>query len=331
MRPGEGFGHGQPPADRPSQGPTPTNPKPEATQAARVAAQKPAEMSGTPAPAASNDVPLQRDQSNAVKTPANQAATTAAERRPAQKPANQRVAVPLAAQKPRADKPVASYADATQAATAAVAAAMAQIAPAKETPQSDNLTNKFNQLRVGSNDTRGRGRGRGVGLGAGARGGRREARPVEVPKEDFDFESANAKFNKQAIADDVPAEVGTNGDGESGRAEENGDDVIIPPKPSAEKGYDRKASFFDNLSSDLKDRVEGQTVDGRAMRYQERNKNMETFGQGSVDNYRGGFRGRGRGRGFQRGRGGNTRFDGSTRGGAPRGRARGAGDSEVAA
>jgi protein LSM14 len=59
-------------------------------------------------------------------------------------------------------------------------------------------------------------------------------------------------------------------------------------------------------------------IDGRAMRRDERNKNVDTFGQGSVDNgYRGGFRGRGRGgRGFSRGgpRGGGF---------APRGRGRG--------
>jgi protein LSM14 len=115
----------------------------------------------------------------------------------------------------------------------------------------------------------------------------------------------------------------------NGHADE--EDVVIPAKPSSnEKGYDKKSSFFDNISSDLKDRTEQQQtsefVDGRAMRREERSKNMETFGQGSVD---GGFRGRGRGRGRGfggRGRGyyggGRGGFENGDRGGF-RGRGRG--------
>jgi protein LSM14 len=152
---------------------------------------------------------------------------------------------------------------------------------------------------------------------------------VEVPKEDFDFESANAKFNKQelvkeAIATGSPASSPpANGNtvdpfsANGGQADE--EDVVIPAKPNADKGYDKKSSFFDNISSDLKDRTQQQDsneyFDGRAMRTQERSKNMETFGQGSVD---GGFRGRGRGRGrggFNRGRGGGGGYYGGGRGG----------------
>ena len=90
----------------------------------------------------------------------------------------------------------------------------------------------------------------------------------------------------------------------------------------------------------MKDRqvAQGEMIDGRAMRRDERNKNVDTFGQGSVDNgYRGGFRGRGRGgRGFGRGgpRGGGgyaPRGGAFEPRGAPRGRGRGgAGEATVA-
>lgn len=200
----------------------------------------------------------------------------------------------------------------------------------------DNLSQKVNQMRVQDGPTRGRGSNRG--RGAGGRGGRRESqsKTVDVPKEDFDFESANAKFNKQelvkeAIASGEPITSPTNGDAADPLASAtNGhqdDDVVIPAK---EKGYDKKSSFFDNISSDLKDRTTqqqtGEYIDGRAMRREERTKNMDTFGQGSID---GGFRGRGRGRGrgfAGRGRGRGGGFDAS-RGGYEnqgyRGRGRG--------
>ena len=232
-----------------------------------------------------------------------------------------------------------SIADATQAATAAVAAAMAKLGPVNQNqtrPQTDgvdNLTQKVNQMRVQDQQIRGRGRGRGTT----PRGGRRESaqKNIDVPKEDYDFESANAKFNKQdlgkeAVASGSPITSPTDGETADPFAATNGqtdgdneaEDIVIPPAKSSstEKGYDKKSSFFDNISSDLKDRVEQAqqeyTVDGRAMRTQERSKNMETFGQGSVDQggYRGGYRGRGRGRG-RGGYGGYNRGGGGYRGG----------------
>ncbi|EMT73247.1 hypothetical protein FOC4_g10004613 [Fusarium odoratissimum] len=77
--------------------------------------------------------------------------------------------------------------------------------------------------------------------------------------------------------------------------------------------YNKSRSFFDNISSESRERTEngGQKPGGREWRGEEQRKNMETFGQGSVDgayrNYRGRGRGRGRGgRGYGRGgRGGN--------------------------
>lgn len=217
-----------------------------------------------------------------------------------------------------------------------MAAAMAKLgAPGQQGGAVDNLAQRVNHMRVQDGQTRGRGRARGP---PGPRGGRRESaqKTVEVPKEDFDFESANAKFNKQdlvkeAIATGSPVASPTNGETPDPLASAtNGftesDDVVIPPKPS-NQGYDKKSSFFDNISSDLKDRheqqQEGELFDGRAMRKEERSKNMETFGQGSIDGgYRG--RGRGRGRGFGgRGRGyagGRGAYDSSRGGMRPRGR-----------
>jgi protein LSM14 len=155
---------------------------------------------------------------------------------------------------------------------------------------------------------------------------------MEVPATDFDFESANAKFNKhdlakEAIASGSPlgsdiavppaSKTATNGHAANGTDDvlkpalsEKGD-IVIPAAAS----YNKSTSFFDNISSELKDREESRRLGGQEFRSEERKKNLETFGQGSVDGYRGGFRGRGRGRGFGRGRSG---FRG--RGGASRGR-----------
>ena len=257
---------------------------------------------------------------------------------------------PAPAQKPTGAAParptqtVASAAihDATQAATAAVAAAMAKLdlqtgqrstqQPKGDTPM-DNLTKKVNEMRADDQirhgkqpGTGGYAAGRGTGRGRGGRGTYHPHAKIEVPTTDFDFESANAKFNKQelvkeAIAsgsplvDGVPsAEAVANGQA-NGTADKPAEAEVVIPSGSA---YDKSASFFDNISSELKDREDSGARRGQEFRSQERQKNMETFGQGSVDGFRGGYRGRGRGRGFGRGRGGGYRGRGPrSRGGAP--------------
>lgn len=184
-----------------------------------------------------------------------------------------------------------------QQAAAAVAAAMARLPRAGGALQQqsqnngiDNLTNKLNDLRT--NDG-GRGRGRG-GIRGRGRGGYQK---VEIPTTDFDFESANKKFNKEDLAKEV--HVGSpepqNG---AETAEAATEDVVIPPS-----AYNKTSSFFDNISSELKDREEQKSFGGQQFRHEERRKNIETFGQGSIDGYRGGFRGRGRGRGRGMGHG----------------------------
>ncbi|TGZ77764.1 hypothetical protein EX30DRAFT_177934 [Ascodesmis nigricans] len=168
----------------------------------------------------------------------------------------------------------------------------------------------------------------------GTRGGRNnyrggsqtaQAHKVEVPTTDYDFEAANAKFNKQDLVKEVIASgedempstegvVSTNGTGPAADLEEK---VIIPPPAGG--FYNRGSSFFDNISCENKERAEGKGQTrprGAAFRSEEQKKNLETFGQGSVDGYgyRGGWRGRGRGRGYGRGRGGNGGY-GYSRGG----------------
>ena len=145
---------------------------------------------------------------------------------------------------------------------------------------------------------------RGGRVGRGGRGGHPQHPKMEVPTTDFDFQSSNAKFNKQDLVKEAIATGSPLGDASTtpiadvinhGDANGETEDVVIPPS-----AYDKGASFFDNISSELKDRDEAKR--GQEFRSAERTKNMETFGQGSVDGYRGGYRGRGRGR--ARGRGG---------------------------
>ncbi|KAA8571781.1 hypothetical protein EYC84_001750 [Monilinia fructicola] len=238
-------------------------------------------------------------------------------------------AIPLAISKQ--SEAATSLQNATQAATAAVAAAMAKLPPAggQQTNGNavDNLTRKVNELRTtepvraprqpGPNGFAARGRGRGGRAPGPAK--------VDVPATDFDFESANAKFNKgdlvkEAIAGSPLGEQPTN----SSNASE------VENKQNPPRAYNKATSFFDNISSEAKDRTEaaGSRPGGREWRGEEQKKNVETFGQGSVDNgYRGGYRGRGRGRGAYRGRGGYASNGQSTRGRG--GGYRGRGDAQA--
>lgn len=195
--------------------------------------------------------------------------------------------------------PPASVEDATSAARAAVAVAMAQLGNSGSTAM-DNLTSKVNEMRVNANRGTSGGRGRGRGGRPGGAG------KVEVPDSDFDFAQSNAKFNK----DDIAKEAIAGGD----TIESPGEPVHKEPdaETTGSNLYNKSRSFFDNISSESKDRAEnnGQKPGGREWRGEEQRRNMETFGQGSVDggyrNYRG--RGRGRGRaGFNRGGRGGSR------------------------
>ncbi|GAA95390.1 hypothetical protein E5Q_02044 [Mixia osmundae IAM 14324] len=134
------------------------------------------------------------------------------------------------------------------------------------------------QQDPGTGRGRGRGRGRGhPGIGAEATNGRgggsrrapqAPARPVDVPATEFDFQESNAKFSKDAAPDLVTI-------------------------PADETFYDKKSSFFDDISTEIKERAINN--EQRFDRNAERNKNLNTFGEAGVANRgrRGGFRGRG--------------------------------------
>lgn len=242
--------------------------------------------------------------------------------------------------------PTKTLEEATRDARAAVAAAMAKLPPAPGQKKQvdgqgamDNLTKKVNEMRTNDNIRTSRQPGTGgyvTGHRGGARGNYRggrthseqQGKKVEVPTTDYDFASANAKFNKQdlvkeAIATGSPIDVPTTNGNDV--MEVNGSSKGSEPSidfPSG-VGYNKSSSFFDNISSESKDRTEdgGNRLGGREFRTEERQKNLETFGQGSVDNgYRGGFRGgRARGRGFARGARGGYASRAGGRGGFTRG------------
>lgn len=112
------------------------------------------------------------------------------------------------------------------------------------------------------------------------------SRKIEIPKDDFDFTSNNAKFAKEAPESHVMDEIE---EVEKANGEEH-----------PEGFYNKKSSFFDSISTSAETNTN--------MRWQEEKAlNMDTFGESSArprfNNRRGNFRGRGRGRGSGRGRG----------------------------
>ncbi|KAM4734512.1 LSM14A mRNA processing body assembly factor a isoform 4-T4 [Anableps anableps] len=164
-------------------------------------------------------------------------------------------------------------------------------------------------------------RGRGGGHHGRGRFNVRRDGPMKFEK-DFDFESANAQFNKEEIEKefqsklklkDEKLEKALNGEdkGDSGvetqNSEGNNEDESDPLGPNCY--YDKSKSFFDNISCDdtrkagEKSGASGFPRERRQTWAEERRMNAETFGiplrQGRG---RGGYRGRG-GMGFRGGRG----------------------------
>ena len=236
--------------------------------------------------------------------------------------------------------PTKTLEEANRDARAAVAAAMAKLPTASSKRQDgtmDHLTNKISELATDDGARASRQTGPisyapgNRGSRGGARRGRDPPRRNELPKSDYDFETANAKFNKQdlvkeAIATGSPV-ASPGADGAVNGMDTDQDSVVRKDSTTsvhvpAGASYDRQSSFFDDISSESKDRAQredsGQKLGGREFRNEERQKNFETFGQGSVDNSyrRGGARGRGRG-GFGRGRGGRGGGRGYPRNGRP--------------
>lgn len=229
--------------------------------------------------------------------------------------------------------------EATLKAKEAVAAALAKLPGAAAQPKAvptaasiDALSKKVSEMGPTQNTAqRGRGNYRGRGPYPRSGSGGHQARKIEIPNSDYDFASANAKFNKddlikEAIASGSPvAEIGeeaANGTAEEPEVEGLKRKDSMPT--STGKAYNKSSSFFDNISSEAKDREDFSDVKhvARQTRGEEFKKNVETFGQGNID---GGYRGRGRGgyRGRQYGgtyrgnytRGYNSGYRGRGRGG----------------
>jgi protein LSM14 len=189
---------------------------------------------------------------------------------------------------PQAAPPTDSIIDATESAKAAVAVAMSQLQGSSTGV--DNLTRRVNDMRINAHASRGqpfRGGGRARGPKYHPRG------KIEIPDSDFDFDQANAKFNKEEAFK------------EAGPAEEAEDVPAAEDAESAQgQAYNKKRSFFDNIGSEARDRAEngGHKPGGREWRSVEEQRNIETFGEGRADGYR-----PRRGRGGPRGRGYHAR------------------------
>ncbi|CEH14846.1 Uncharacterized mRNA-associated protein RAP55 [Ceraceosorus bombacis] len=181
------------------------------------------------------------------------------------------------------------------------------------------------------------------GAGASGRSVFDNRSPIAVPDADFDFAAANAKFEKDRAAAALSPKVDsvgllTDGVGDGNERGGGGGSLdSIPPPPAEPKSfYDKSTSFFDSISSEVKERYErvpgaagasarnassgtgesrGGAYEGvgggrgrgaaRANRLAEERLNLSTFGEvGSAPRGgRGGRGGRGRGRGRGRGQG----------------------------
>lgn len=121
---------------------------------------------------------------------------------------------------------------------------------------------------------------------------------------DFDFESANAQFNREELDKEFKDKLNIKDDKPEKEAEEKGDSGVETQNSDGTPEedplgpniyYDRSKSFFDNISSEMKSR--------RTTWAEERKLNTETFGVSGRflrgRSFRGGFRG-GRGGGAPR-------------------------------
>ncbi|XP_068724461.1 protein LSM14 homolog A-B-like [Montipora capricornis] len=133
----------------------------------------------------------------------------------------------------------------------------------------------------------------------------RSAGPVKFEGE-FDFESSNAKFNKEEIEEELQQKLHENlritNEDENAVNGTFEADLIQDRAQSPVSYYDSSKSFFDSISCEAMDRDKNRRV--HPSWQQERKVNMETFGVTGDMRQGGRWRGRGRG-GFRGGRGSN--------------------------
>ncbi|XP_031570367.1 protein LSM14 homolog A-like [Actinia tenebrosa] len=173
----------------------------------------------------------------------------------------------------------------------------------------DDAEEKPQQERKSSNESRPRGR-RPQGRRGGYRGPRRDSKPKEF-EDEYDFESANAKFHKEEMEEEWHKKLGpalTLTDD----VEVEGEEQNAAQSPEPTRYYDKGSSFFDSISCEAKDRDKNRR--SHPSWSEERKLNTETFGHFGARRGRGGFRGRGRG-GRGRGNRGGYRGRGGSRGG----------------
>ncbi|OZJ01992.1 hypothetical protein BZG36_04692, partial [Bifiguratus adelaidae] len=124
----------------------------------------------------------------------------------------------------------------------------------------EQLAKKVSELNVQRDGTRQRQPNKLPGMGAhliheprrGRGRGRGGANRLPIPEQEFDFETANAKFNKEELKD-VVKHAHDDHDHHEINEEDEDEEVLIPP---ADDFYDRKKSFFDNISCEAKERAE---------------------------------------------------------------------------
>ncbi|KAK3558718.1 hypothetical protein QTP86_027675, partial [Hemibagrus guttatus] len=179
--------------------------------------------------------------------------------------------------------------------------------PESDQSRGDSKEAPKRQAAAGPVGPPGQRRGRGGGHRGRGRYPVRRDGPMKFEK-DFDFESANAQFNKEEIdkefqsklkLKDEKPEKALNGEdkGDSGVDTQNSEGNADEEDQLGSKCYyDKSKSFFDNISCD-------DTRERRQTWAEERRMNAETFGIPFRQNRnRGGYRGRG-GMGFRGGRG----------------------------
>ncbi|XP_045152871.1 protein LSM14 homolog B, partial [Echinops telfairi] len=173
---------------------------------------------------------------------------------------------------------------------------VAQSAVVQSQGQVNDENRRPQRRRSGNRRTRNRSRG--------------QARPAGTKEHtikfegDFDFESANAQFNREELDKEFKKKLNFKDD-KAEQGEEK-DTAVVTPNDEAPPEedllgpncyYDKSKSFFDNISSELK------TSSRRTTWAEERKLNTETFGVSGRflrgRSFRGGFRG-GRGAGTAR-------------------------------